>query len=275
MARKLLPDELWSEIEPLIPPLPAQPKGGRPPVGARQAPLGILFVLSTGIPWERLPYEVAGCSGMTCWRRLRAWQDADVWSELHRRLLEKLHRAGKIDWSRASVDASLAPAKGGRRCRSEPGRPRQTGVEASFRGRPSRHASRCPSDRRHRSRQQGAQRPNRRRPEPAGAARTTKTQTGRVARRQGLRFSPLPPRSAQARHHPTHRAKRDRVLAEARTPPLGRRAIDRLVQQIPTPPHTLRAQRRPLPRLPHNRRRYNLLQNSISAVVLGALILQL
>jgi hypothetical protein len=50
---------------------------------------------------------------MTCCRRLRAWTDAGVWGELHRRLLEKFHRADKIDWTRACVDASLAPAKRG------------------------------------------------------------------------------------------------------------------------------------------------------------------
>lgn len=69
MAKKLLPDDLWAQIAPLMPVAAARPKGGRPPVAARDALIGILFVLYTGIPWERLPSEVAGCSGMTCWRR--------------------------------------------------------------------------------------------------------------------------------------------------------------------------------------------------------------
>ena len=64
-AKKLLPDELWAEIAPLIQPERARPEGGRPLVSARDALLGILSVLATGIPWERLPFEVAGCSGMT------------------------------------------------------------------------------------------------------------------------------------------------------------------------------------------------------------------
>jgi len=71
MAKQLLPDALWAEIAPLFPADPARPKGGRPRVGSREALVGILFVLYTAIPWEHLPYEVAGCSGMTCWRRLR------------------------------------------------------------------------------------------------------------------------------------------------------------------------------------------------------------
>ena len=113
MAKKLLSDALWDEIAPLFPPDPARPKGGRPPVGSREALIGILFVLYTAIPWERLPFDVAGCSGMTCWRRLRAWQDAGLWDRIHRHMLDRLNLAGQIDWSRASVDSSAVAAKRG------------------------------------------------------------------------------------------------------------------------------------------------------------------
>ena len=113
MAKNLLPDDLWAEVAPLLPAREARPKGGRPSVEARDALMGILFVLYTAIPWERLPFEVAGCSGMTCWRRLRAWQDAGLWDEIHRHMLDRLNLAGQIDWSRASVDASSVPAKRG------------------------------------------------------------------------------------------------------------------------------------------------------------------
>ena len=113
MAKKLLPNALWAEIAPLVPPDAPRPKGGRPPVGAREALTGILFVLYTAIPWERLPFEVAGCSGMTCWRRLRAWQNAGLWDRLHRHMLDRLNLAGEIDWTRASVDSSSVAAKRG------------------------------------------------------------------------------------------------------------------------------------------------------------------
>lgn len=113
MTKKLLPDDLWVEIARLMPADPPRPKGGRPRVEAREALIGILFVLYTGIPWERLPYEVAGCSGMTCWRRLRAWQDIGLWDRLHRHMLDRLNLAGEIDWSRASVDSSSVAAKRG------------------------------------------------------------------------------------------------------------------------------------------------------------------
>ena len=74
---------------------------------------GILFVLKTGIPWEYLPLEMGCGSGMTCWRRLRDWQAAGVWQQLHEILLAELNAADKIDWSRAVIDASFVRALGG------------------------------------------------------------------------------------------------------------------------------------------------------------------
>lgn len=113
MAKELVSDELWERIAPLLPPEPAKPKGGRPRVPDRSALIGIVFVLKTGIPWEYLPQEMGCGSGMTCWRRLRDWHKAGVWHKLHRLMLDRLGYAGQIDWSRASADASLVPAKKG------------------------------------------------------------------------------------------------------------------------------------------------------------------
>ena len=116
MAKPLLPDGLWAIIEPLLPEYEPSPKGGRPPITHRQALTGILFVLKTGLPWEWLPRELGCGSGMTCWRRLRDWNKADIWHRLHTLLLDRLGAADRIDWSRASLDsASLRAKKGGRR----------------------------------------------------------------------------------------------------------------------------------------------------------------
>ena len=71
---------------------------------------GILFVLTTGIAWQRLPGELGFGSGMTCWRRLRDWQQAGVWQALHELLLARLNGAEEIDWSRAVVDSSYVRA---------------------------------------------------------------------------------------------------------------------------------------------------------------------
>jgi transposase len=123
MAKPLVPDELWVEVEPRLPPAPPKPKGGRPRVADRRCLTGIVFVLRSGIPWELLPQELGCGSGMTCGRRRRDWHAAGVWHELHHVLLDKLGAADRIDWSRAAVDATSVPAKRGG---SRPGPTRRT-----------------------------------------------------------------------------------------------------------------------------------------------------
>jgi transposase len=116
MARAILPDELWEVLEPLLPPDKPRGSNGRPPIPNRKALTGILFVLRTGIPWESLPREMGCGSGMSCWRRLRAWQKAGVWKRIHRALLAQLNHADTIDWSRAVVDsASVRAVFGGKK----------------------------------------------------------------------------------------------------------------------------------------------------------------
>ncbi len=124
MAKPLVTDELWKVIEPLLPEERPKPKGGRPRVPDRAALTGILFVLTSGIPWEMLPQEMGCGSGMTCWRRLHEWQRAGVWAELHALLLDKLASAGKLSWSRCSVDSASVPAPLAKRGKSKQSGPR-------------------------------------------------------------------------------------------------------------------------------------------------------
>jgi transposase len=118
MAKPLLTDEQWMLIEPLLPkPKPRRKHSpGRKPITNRQTLTGILFVLKTGIPWEYLPQELGCGSGMTCWRRLREWQQAGIWQKIHEHLLAKLREADQIDWSRAVVDSAAVRAlRGGKK----------------------------------------------------------------------------------------------------------------------------------------------------------------
>jgi len=107
--KKLVPDELWAIIQPLLPKHKPSKLGGHPRVDDRVALTGIMFVLKTGIAWEDLPQEI-GCSGMTCWRRLKEWNDAGVWLKLHQRILQMLEDAGQLDWRRAVIDSSTVRA---------------------------------------------------------------------------------------------------------------------------------------------------------------------
>ena len=111
MPKPLVDDRLWSIIEPLLPRKRRRRRHpGRLPLEDRRILTGILFVLQSGIPWERLPKEMGCGSGMTCWRRLRDWQQAGVWDRLHRVLLAKLRQADKLDFARAVADSSSVRA---------------------------------------------------------------------------------------------------------------------------------------------------------------------
>ena len=115
MARPLVPEEVWDQIRPMLPPEPIRPFGGRPRVPDRQCLTGIVFVLKTGVPWQLLPAELGCGSGVTCWRRLRDWTRAGVWPRLHRRLLKLLGRRGGLDRATAVIDsASVRAVTGGR-----------------------------------------------------------------------------------------------------------------------------------------------------------------
>ena len=111
--KPLVTDELWEVVAPLLPRRRAQPKGGRPWVDDRAVLNGILYVLRTGIPWKLLPTELGWVSGVTCCWRLREWQRRGVWRRLHQAMLERLAHAGRIDWTRASLDSRSLAAKGG------------------------------------------------------------------------------------------------------------------------------------------------------------------
>jgi transposase len=88
--------------------------GGRPRVDDRACLAGIVYQLRTGVPWRLPPARQLGCgSPVTCWRRLRDWQRAGVWQQLHHALVDELGRDSKLDWSRASLDSLSVCAKRG------------------------------------------------------------------------------------------------------------------------------------------------------------------
>jgi transposase len=82
-----------------------------------------VFVLKTGITWNQLPSSLVGCSGVTCWRRLRDWTAAGVWPALHEQPLAQLRALGELELDRCAVDGShIRALKGGPR-RPVRGRP--------------------------------------------------------------------------------------------------------------------------------------------------------
>lgn len=111
LSRKLMPEEVWVKVKPLIPNLRTNKKTttGRKPVPHRQVLSGILYVLRRGVSWEDLPVELGWGTGMTCWRRVRALQKAKVWNSVVRVLTEQLPDGRQIPFDRVDHFQSRGP----------------------------------------------------------------------------------------------------------------------------------------------------------------------
>ena len=75
-AKFAAPDALWRQIEPMIPPERAKPRGGRPVIPVRVVMAGILYRLKTGCRWKALPNDFG--SGSTCHLRFQEWVELGV-----------------------------------------------------------------------------------------------------------------------------------------------------------------------------------------------------
>jgi transposase len=128
----LVPDDLWAILQPLLPPPPRPWWGGRRrTIPDRNCFAAIVFMTRTSTPWRLLPAQELGCGSLaTVWRRLNQWASAGVFEQLHLEILDRLGMAGRLDWSRASLDSMSVRAKhGGPRWRKS-GRSRQAWVQA-------------------------------------------------------------------------------------------------------------------------------------------------
>src|SRR5215211_5341365 len=115
LADRLLPDQLWQRVQPLLPPPPSHARGGAPrTVSDRACMAAIIFMARTSTPWALLPVGEFGCGSVTsCWRRFAEWAHAGVFERLQELLLDELGQAGALDWSRVCVDSfSLRATRG-------------------------------------------------------------------------------------------------------------------------------------------------------------------
>ena len=113
MVEQLVPNELWTLVEPVFPAPPARPRGGRQRQSNRQTFAGILYLLRWGLPWRQLPVALGLGSGRTCERRFLEWQRGGVWMRLWRILLDYAQHHGCLDWSRSALDSISIPAPRG------------------------------------------------------------------------------------------------------------------------------------------------------------------
>lgn len=107
---KTLTDKQWVVISSLLPQQNMQ-KGGRPRADDRQVLNGILWVLRTGAQWSEMPPQYG--SYVTCWRRLRQWEEDGTWERIWKRLVGILSQQDKLVLSAGMIDGTFAPAKKG------------------------------------------------------------------------------------------------------------------------------------------------------------------
>lgn len=115
LSRRLVPDQMWELVQPLIPTPKVRPQGGgRTRVGDRAVFVAVVYVLASGCAWRRLPVTF-GIAVPTAYRRFVEWNGVRLWE----RLYESAHKASGngsgvddqlVDWARAIRDAADARA---------------------------------------------------------------------------------------------------------------------------------------------------------------------
>lgn len=113
MAAARMPDAFVAELETLLPAEdPRGPEGGRPRVPHRAVNNVLWYVLVTGCRSEDVPLKL-GRSGRTAHHRLRGWNEAGVWDDLHMHFLTLLRKAGILEAELAIVDSVMVRVFGG------------------------------------------------------------------------------------------------------------------------------------------------------------------
>lgn len=116
MSRGDLTDAEWVRLEPLLP--PQKPRTGRPANDHRRMVNGMLWIDRTGAPWRDLPARYGPWG--TVWSRFYRWRAAGIWDRVLAALQQRGDAAGRLDWDKHYVDATIvrahqhaAGAKGG------------------------------------------------------------------------------------------------------------------------------------------------------------------
>lgn len=113
LSQRLVPDQLWEPVAPLLPSFVVRPQdGGTAPCGERAVFTAVVYVLTSGCAWRHLP-PTFGTSSATAHRRFTAWTEAGLWRRLRRAALDELGDRGEADWTSAIIDAASVRAKRG------------------------------------------------------------------------------------------------------------------------------------------------------------------
>ena len=104
-----IPDELWAEIEPLMPPEKPKNRPGRKRLSQRQVLDGILYVLRTGCQWKSLPKEWFGASS-SLHEYYQGWREAGLFEKIFQNLVNYYDRHKGIQWRWQAIDSKSVPA---------------------------------------------------------------------------------------------------------------------------------------------------------------------
>ena len=107
MSRHNLTDSEWKTIRVFLP-AERSGKAGRPWKPHRTVVNGILFVLHTGIAWEDLPSEFGKFK--TVYNRFRRWVKSGLWDRIFESLIDRILKAGEIDFELWCVDGTVIRA---------------------------------------------------------------------------------------------------------------------------------------------------------------------
>lgn len=110
LSHRLVPDGLWAQVQPLIPVPKVRPQGGgRSRVGDRAVFVAVVYVLTSGCAWRRLPSSF-GIAVPTAYRRFVEWNGVRLWQKLHESVSADPEDLSLVDWVAAIRDAAEARA---------------------------------------------------------------------------------------------------------------------------------------------------------------------
>jgi transposase len=104
-------DELWAELQPLLPEYVNTHRfgGGRPRVPDRKCADAIFYVMRTGCQWKALD-RTDLCPGSTAHDRFQQWVKGEVFLKLWKKGLEQFAELKGIEWEWLSMDGSMTKA---------------------------------------------------------------------------------------------------------------------------------------------------------------------
>ncbi len=111
-----VPDELWSQVSPIIMELDPPKPSGRKRIAAHGALDAIIFRMRSGCQWNQLPKEFPDDSSVH--RTFQRWVAVGVFERLWATLVEECDELGGVSWEwrrwkRKAADGAMGKARFG------------------------------------------------------------------------------------------------------------------------------------------------------------------